>query len=184
MALLRRLPKQLREMDSTTFDLGRIDVAVAKSVRDMLTTPQKAVLLLGEVGIGKTHLLVSKFKQHIACCVRDEVLWYGADDVAEELRLMALHGPEDPPRLFELVALEKPFHLYWDDLDKMKLSESADAQLFRLLNGMMLLGCRISATTNMSLDELGEIWSPALLRRLTEMLDGVIEVVEQKGEAA
>lgn len=72
----------------------------------------------------------------------------------------------------------KPFHLFWDDIDKVMETDFRHEMMFDLLDTMLVNMHRITVTANQdmaNLDKTGVI-GPDLIRRIDEMTAYQVEL--------
>ncbi|HYR89328.1 MAG TPA: ATP-binding protein [Terriglobia bacterium] len=143
------------------------------AVELLCENPFRSCAFLGDHRQGKTHLLVAQYRIVSAQGMRCEFLT--TPDILLDLRQAkldaqhhsVLHTVRDP----SLAA----FHLFWDDVEKFKVSDFSDEALFQLLRVMYDRGFSISLTSNFNFIQLEEKLDRAIVRRLDEMCQHVLE---------
>lgn len=134
----------------------------------------KGLLLMGEAGVGKTHLSIGIIKslseQKVRCRFWDINEWldqlrasYG-DDPAEGQRLL------DEVKTVEL--------LVFDDLGAQRITDHTTDRLFDVVNSRYLSHLSTVITTNVPSTQIERIYGARLWSRLMAMCD-VIEIVTQ-----
>jgi len=124
-------------------------------------------LIYGSYGSGKTHLLYAQYRYlrliyGAGCFVRS------THDLIRELQDEELHEKESPVN-WELKKENPIFHLFWDDADKMKVSDYRQEILFDLIDRIYKHNQELTLTSNLTLAELQEKLSPAICRRIDDM---------------
>jgi DNA replication protein DnaC len=125
--------------------------------------------LTGSYGSGKTHLLYAQFRAmvhegKIRCHVRT------TRELVEELRRAEFD--EDFMSPVALAASRRePYHLFWDDIDKLKLTDFKTEVLFDLVDNLYRQKHGLTVTGNYSMRDLveHERMHPAIVRRLDDM---------------
>ena len=119
--------------------------------------------LTGEPGVGKTHLLVGQYMQlamnDAHCLIRT------SSELMSELQTMALDEYYTAPAL----RLKEGQHLFWDDIDKFKVTEFKMESIFTLVNHLYLKQVGVTITSNRSLAELP--FPGAVIRRLDDICE-------------
>jgi DNA replication protein DnaC len=125
--------------------------------------------LTGAYGNGKTHLLYAQYHEvvlagKIRCHVRT------SRELVEELRRAELDDGFVSPIITSASAPE-PYHLFWDDIDKLKPTDFKTEVLFDLVDTLYRQKHGLTVTGNYSMRELveRERLHPAIVRRLDEM---------------
>ena len=131
--------------------------------------------MMGHYGSGKTHLLYAQYRAITAagktrCHVRN------SRELVEELRRVELDDRFVSPIMAAATSRE-PYHLFWDDIDKLKLTDFKTEVLFELVDTLYRQKHGLTVTANYSLRELveRERMHPAIVRRLDDTCR-VIEV--------
>jgi len=135
----------------------------------MKSFPEGSWYLTGCHGSGKTHLFYAQFRElaaagRIRCHVRS------TRELVDELKRMELDNEFVSPAMAAANAPE-PYHLFWDDIDKLKLTEFKTEVLFELVDALYRRKHGLTVTANYSLQELveRERMHPAIVRRLDDM---------------
>jgi DNA replication protein DnaC len=147
----------------------------ARAVALMKSYPEGSWYLTGCYGSGKTHLFYAQFREltcafakasadRIRCHVRT------TRELVEELKRSELDNEFASPVMAAANAPE-PYHLFWDDIDKLKLTEFKTEVLFELVDALYRRKHGLTVTSNYSLQELveRERIHPAIVRRLDDM---------------
>jgi len=172
--IVRSLPIAMQVMSLDSFEFGRVEDRPA--FKDMLTRPEAGYLLVGPYGTGKTHLLVGLYVETslkpgktLLCSSRQIMEWLTDEARFQKTKLMTLAKGKEP------------FHLFWDDIDKMKETESRQEMLFALLDSMYIHGHRLTATANTRLQNLDKtnVITPALMRRIDEMIKKQVSIISK-----
>ena len=170
--VVRNLPVAMQTMTLENFDFSRVQPR--KVFDDLLTQPNAGYLLDGPYGVGKTHLLVGLYMRTAvlsgnALLLSSRELMVQLTDEAKFLKTPVM----------TLAKSRGPFHLFWDDIDKVKETETRRELLFHLLDSMYVNDHRISATANTQLKDLEKtnIISGALMRRIDEMIKFQVALV-------
>jgi DNA replication protein DnaC len=131
--------------------------------------------LTGLYGNGKTHLLYAQYRAlvlsgKIRCHVRT------TRELVEELRRAELNDSHDSP-VIASASNSTPYHIFWDDIDKLKLTDFKTEVLFNLVDSLYSQKHGLTVTGNYSMRELieHERMHPAIVRRLNDMCR-VVEV--------
>jgi DNA replication protein DnaC len=165
---------------------GRFKNSTFESFRPRDPKQQRALVLMqqalggswyltGAYGNGKTHLLYAQYREIVIsgkahCHVRT------TRELVEELRRAELDDNFVSP---VLTAASKPaaYHLFWDDIDKLKMTDFKTEVLFDLVDSLYRRKHGLTVTGNYSMRDLveHERMHPAIVRRLDDMCR-VIEV--------
>ena len=91
--------------------------------------------LTGAYGNGKTHLLYAQYREmvisgNVGCHVRT------ARDLVEELRRAEFDEDFVSPVL-AAASRHEPYHLFWDDIDKLKMTDFKTEVLFDLVDSLI-----------------------------------------------
>jgi DNA replication protein DnaC len=131
--------------------------------------------LTGAYGNGKTHLLYAQYRQVVIsgkmrCHVRT------TRELVEELRRAEFDEDFVSPVL-AAASKPAPYHLFWDDIDKLKMTDFKTEVLFDLVDSLYRQKHGLTVTGNYSMRDLveHERMHPAIVRRLDDMYR-VIEV--------
>ncbi len=130
--------------------------------------------LTGSYGSGKTHLLYGQYRELVLagktrCHVRT------TRDLVEEFRRAEFDDDFVSPVL-DAAFGSAPFHLFWDDIDKLKPTDFKTEVLFDLIDSLYRQNHRLTVTSNYSMRDLvdRERLHPAIVRRL----DDICRVIE------
>jgi DNA replication protein DnaC len=140
----------------------------------MREDPNGSWYLTGSYGSGKTHLLYAQYREmvvagKIRCHMRT------TRELVEELR----HAEFDDDFISPVIAKAskpEPYHLFWDDIDKLKTTDFKTEVLFDLVDSLYRQKHGLTVTSNYSMGDLieRERLHPAIVRRL----DDTCRVVE------
>jgi len=135
--------------------------------------PDGSWYLTGSYGSGKTHLLYAQYREMVLagktrCQVRT------TRDLVEELRRTEFDDDFVSPVL-SAASGPDPFHLFWDDIDKLKPTDFKTEVLFDLVDSLYRRKHGLTVTSNYSLLDLieRERMPPAIVRRLDDMCRAV-----------
>jgi len=169
--VIGKLPAGLQPMTLENFDFSRVKKREVFSY--MTAHPNAGYVLVGPYGVGKTHLLTALFMKTsltkartIFCSSRQLTKWFH-----EEARGIST-------RVMTYAKERKPFHLFWDDIDKVMETDFRHEMMFDLLDTMLVNMHRITVTANQdmaNLDKTGVI-GPDLIRRIDEMTAYQVEL--------
>ncbi len=128
-------------------------------------------MIQGPYGSGKTHLLYAQYRENLHVYGDKNCLVRSTHELIKELQDEEIHG------ITSIVnaALKKEIigapllHLFWDDADKMKVSDFRQEILFDLIDRIYKHEQAITLTSNLTLQELQEKLSPAIVRRLDDI---------------
>ena len=129
---------------------------------------QNGLLFVGNVGTGKTHLAVAALLSAVTKGVSGR--FESVNDMVRNLG--ASYQTNDTGKYTEEI-MDAPF-LVLDDLGKEKGSETAKAFMFSLINHRYEGGLPTLITTNLTGDELKELYGAAICSRLYEMCELVV----------
>jgi len=169
------LPTELQKMTLESFDFTRVESR--EVFKDMFLHPGRGYLLVGPYGAGKTHLLIGLYlkaallaPRTVYCTARQLMNWLQDEAMSE------------PTLIMRLAKSPEPFHLFWDDIDKMKVTESRKEMLFDLLDSMVANGHKISLTSNVQLKDLAgtSFFRGDAVRRLEAMSDAEIVLMPRR----
>ena len=140
-----------------------------KAVALMRDFPEGSWYMTGHYGSGKTHLFYAQYREiavagKICCHVRT------ARELLEELKRHELDGDFVSP-VMAAAHSRAPYHLFWDDIDKLKLTDFKTEVLFELVDALYRHKHGLTVTANYSLQDLveRERMHPAIVRRLDDM---------------
>jgi DNA replication protein DnaC len=141
----------------------------------MQKDPAGSWYLTGAYGNGKTHLLYAQYQEIVIsgkmrCHVRT------TRELVEELRRAEFDEGFMSPVL-AAASKSVPYHLFWDDIDKLKMTDFKTEVLFDLVDSLYRQKHGLTVTGNYSMRDLveHERMHPAIVRRLDDMCR-VIEV--------
>ena len=124
--------------------------------------------LTGSYGSGKTHLLYAQYREMVLdgktrCHVRT------TRDLVEELRRAEFDSGFVSPVLAAASKTES-YHLFWDDIDKLKTTDFKTEVLFDLVDNLYRQKHGLTITSNYSMRDLieQERMHPAIVRRLDD----------------
>jgi DNA replication protein DnaC len=125
--------------------------------------------LTGAYGSGKTHLLYAQYREIILayktrCHVRT------TRELVEELRRAELEEGFVSPVMAD-ASWSDSYHLFWDDIDKLKPTDFKTEVLFDLIDTLYRQKHGLTVTSNYSMLDLvaRERLHPAIVRRLDDM---------------
>ena len=134
----------------------------------MRALPEGSWYLTGPYGSGKTHLFYAQYREiaaagKIRCHVRS------TKELVEELRRMELVSEYVSPVMAAAYS-GAPYHLFWDDIDKIKPTDFKTEVLFELVDAIYRHKHGLTVTGNYSLGDLveRERMHPAIVRRLDD----------------
>ncbi|NPV90294.1 MAG: ATP-binding protein [Firmicutes bacterium] len=138
-----------------------------------------SVLLVGDVGVGKTHLLVGAARALIDKGV--PVVFASTVELIENLREAELNktNPEyDGESIHTQVeTLSRAEVVFFDDIGKEKISEWVQVQYYRIINRRYLAMLPTLFSTNLGKEELKQAVGETVASRMAEMSAGRIYVV-------
>jgi DNA replication protein DnaC len=131
--------------------------------------------LTGAYGNGKTHLLYAQYRElvttgQVRCHART------TRELVEELRRAEFYEDFVSP-VIAAASRHVPYHLFWNDIDKLKMTDLKTEVLFDLVDSLYRQKHGLTVTGNYSMRDLveHERVHPAIVRRLDDMCR-VIEV--------
>ena len=140
-----------------------------RAVAMMLDFPEGSWYMTGPYGSGKTHLFYAQYRElaaagRIRCHVRT------TRELVEELKRHELDGEFISP-VTTAAYSSAPYHLFWDDIDKLKPTDFKTEVLFELVDALYRHKHGLTVTANYSLKDLveRERMHPAIVRRLDDM---------------
>ena len=170
-SVIGKLPAGLQPMTLENFDFSRVKQREVFSY--VVAHPSAGYVLVGPYGVGKTHLLTALFMKTsltkartIFCSSRQLTKWFHLE--ARGISTRVMQYAKEP----------KPFHLFWDDIDKVMETDFRHEMMFDLLDTMLVNMHRITVTANQdmaNLDKTGVI-GPDLIRRIDEMTAYQVEL--------
>jgi DNA replication protein DnaC len=140
-----------------------------RAVALMRDFPEGSWYMTGPYGSGKTHLFYAQYRElagagKILCHVRT------TRELVEELRRHELDNEFISP-VTTAAYSRAPYHLFWDDIDKLKPTDFKTEVLFELVDALYRHKHGLTVTANYSLKDLveRERMHPAIVRRLDDM---------------
>jgi DNA replication protein DnaC len=171
-ALLAQIPERFR--DSTFESYRPKNLKQEQAIALMRKNSANSFYLTGSYGSGKTHLLYAQYREKvlagtIRCHVRR------TRELIEELRRSEFDCDFVSP-VPAAASKPEPYHLFWDDIDKLKPTDFKTEVLFELVDSLYGRNHGLTVTSNYSLRDLikHERLHPAIVRRL----DDICRVVE------
>lgn len=140
----------------------------------MREDPEGSYFLHGPYDCGKTHLLHAQYRSRVlagvACNVRTTV------DLLNEIQRMEFDQDFLSPVIAQ-VRTRSRYHLFWDDADKVKITDFRAQALHELIDLICRNCLSLTITSNFSLKELEELEKlpPSVIRRIDAMCK-VLEV--------
>ena len=140
-----------------------------RAVALMKDRPDGSWYITGHYGSGKTHLFYAQCRE-IAVAGKTRCHVRTTRELVEELKRGELDSDFVPPVMAAAYA-RAPYHLFWDDIEKLKLTEFKDEVLFELVDALYRHKHGLTVTSNLSLQELAERerMHPAIVRRLDDI---------------
>lgn len=192
-----RVQPRLRQMSFKNFDLrcypagelaplakGQTYYQLAKNARDRMAALCRAVcageaprgvLLLGQVGSGKTHLAAAAANCLLAR--GRQVLFLVVPDFLDELR--GSLGAEDAATQRLLEAAKRAEVLVLDDLGSHNLTDWTKSVLFSVLNYRVNEGLVTIATSNLDIGALNELLGERAMSRLLGLCEPCLLMTAQ-----
>jgi DNA replication protein DnaC len=141
----------------------------ARALALMRDLPEGSWYMTGNYGSGKTHLFyVQVHEMTVAgrtpCHVRT------TRELVQELKKTEFDGEFVSP-VMKAASASAPYHLFWDDIDKLKPTDFKTEVLFELVDALYRQKHGLTITANFSLHDLveRERLHPAIVRRLDDM---------------
>jgi DNA replication protein DnaC len=164
---LAAIPALFRE---ATFQSYRArNLQQERAVALVRSLPEGSWYMTGHYGSGKTHLFYAQYREmavagKIRCHVRT------ARELLEELKRNELDSDFVSPVMAAAYS-SAPYHLFWDDIDKLKPTDFKTEVLFELVDALYRHRHGLTVTANYSLQDLveRERMHPAIVRRLDDM---------------
>ena len=131
--------------------------------------PDGSWYLTGHYGSGKTHLFYAQYREMAVegktCCHARTTR-----ELVQELKRMELDSEFISPVMAAAYA-GPPYHLFWDDIDKLKPTDFKNEVLWELVDALYRRKHGLTVTANYSLQDLveSERMHPAIVRRLDDM---------------
>jgi DNA replication protein DnaC len=172
---LALIPERFK--DSSLESFKPRDPKQERALSVMRKDPGGSFYLTGAYGNGKTHLLYAQYREiaisrkgKTRCHVRT------TRELVEELRRAEFDEDFVSPVL-AAASKPAPYHLFWDDIDKLKVTDFKTEVLFDLVDSLYRQKHGLTVTGNYSMRDLveQERMHPAIVRRLDDMCR-VVEV--------
>jgi DNA replication protein DnaC len=130
--------------------------------------PENSYFLHGPYGSGKTHLLLAQYRALVLAGIPCDLRT--TSQLLKEIQRMEFDSDFLSP-VFLRIRSGRRYHLFWDDLDKFKMSDFRSQELFDLIDTMYRRNLSITITSNFTLKELGELEKahPSFIRRIDEI---------------
>ena len=163
---LREIPERFRNCSFDSYHPK--NSAQQKAYSQLEGFPEGSYFLCGAYGSGKTHLLHAQYRTFvlagISCDLRTTA------QLLSEIQRMELDGDFVSPVSLRIRS-GKRYHLFWDDIDKFKMTDFRSQELFNLIDSIYRNGQSITITSNFTLKELGELEKvhPSFIRRIDEI---------------
>lgn len=140
----------------------------------MQTNPEGSYFLSGPYGCGKTHLLYAQYGSLVRAGIRCNAR--ASTQLLSELQRMEF-DPDFCSPVFLNIRSGKRYHLFWDDVDKFKMTDFKSQGLFDLIDTIYRNNLSLTLTSNFTLKELVDLEKlhPSLIRRIDEICR-VVEV--------
>ena len=140
-----------------------------RAVALMRGLPEGSWYMTGHYGSGKTHLFYAQYRE-IAVAGRIRCHARTTRELVEELKRTELDSEFVSPVIAAAHSCA-PYHLFWDDIDKLKPTEFKTEVLFELVDSLYRRMHGLTVTGNHSLQDLveRERMHPAIVRRLDDM---------------
>lgn len=133
--------------------------------RQIMHDPAGSFLIVGAYAAGKTHLLFAQFRHLVETGARAYART--TYELIDELRKDELGERES--RIMRDIDDRRLFHLFWDDADKVKVTEWKMEILFSVIDAIYRNEMRLTMTCNLNLSELQDKLSPAIVRRIDDI---------------
>ncbi len=166
-ARLAAIPERFR--DSTFKSYQPRTPKQHRALELMRMDPNGSWYLTGSYGSGKTHLLYAQYREMVfagktRCHVRT------TRDLVEELRRAEFDEDFVSP-VMAAASRSAPYHLFWDDVDKLKPTDFKTEVLFDLVDTLYRQNHGLTLTSNFSMHDLidRERLHHAIVRRLDDM---------------
>ena len=135
----------------------------------MRAAPEGSWYMTGHYGTGKTHLFYAQYRE-MAVAGKTRCHVRTSRELVEELRRIELDHEFVSPVIAAAYSCA-PYHLFWDDIDKLKLTDFKTEVLFELVDALYRRKHGLTVTGNYSLQDLveRERMHPAIVRRLDDI---------------
>lgn len=164
---LALIPERFKDSSFESFKPH--DPSQERALSLMRGNPGGSWYLTGAYGNGKTHLLYAQYRElvtasQVRCHVRT------TRELVEELRRAEFDEGFVSP-VIAAASRRMPYHLFWDDIDKLKLTDFKTEVLFDLVDSLYRQKHGLTVTGNYSMRDLveRERMHPAIVRRLDDM---------------
>jgi DNA replication protein DnaC len=140
-----------------------------RAVALMTNLPEGSWYMTGPYGSGKTHLFYAQYRE-LAVAGKTRCHVRTTRELVEELKRHELDGEFVSPVMAAAHSCA-PYHLFWDDIDKLKPTDFKTEVLFELVDALYRQKHGLTVTANYSLQDLvaRERMHPAIVRRLDDM---------------
>ena len=166
-ARLSLIPERFRDSSFESFKPR--DPKQQRALSLMRKDPERQLVSDRRYGNGKTHLLYAQYRElvtagQVRCHVRT------TRELVEELRRAEFDEDFVSP-VIAAASRRAPYHLFWDDIDKLKLTDFKTEVLFDLVDSLYRQKHGLTVTGNYSMHDLveHERMHPAIVRRLDDM---------------
>ena len=130
--------------------------------------PCRPYFIHGAYGSGKTHLLFAQYREAMKVYGLRNCILRTTHELVKELQEAEIDG-----KFSEINAALHSDHpvifLFWDDADKLKVTDYKQEILFSLVDRIYKHNEYLTITSNLNLFELQEKLSPAITRRIDDM---------------
>jgi DNA replication protein DnaC len=163
---LLEIPERFR--DCTFESYHPQDSTQLGALSQIKDAPENSYFLHGPYGSGKTHLLLAQYRTlvlaGIPCDLRTTA------QLLNEIQRMEFDSDFLSP-VFLHIRCGRRYHLFWDDLDKFKMTDFRSQELFDLIDTIYRRNLSITITSNFTLKELAEFEKvhPSFIRRIDEI---------------
>ncbi len=147
----------------------------AQALERMMDNVTGNFYLCGDYGVGKTHLLVSQYRE---LCLDRACEFRSTHALMEEMRQAEF---KEESLIFQRIDGSESFHLFWDDIDKLRLTDFRREMIFHLVDLLYRRKQGLSITSNLTLKELvdEDIIPSGVVRRIDDMCT-VVSLQEQE----
>jgi len=164
---LGTIPALFREATFPSYQARNVQQEQAVAL--MKNLPEGNWYLTGHYGSGKTHLFYAQYHgMAVAGTVRCHVRT--TRELVDELKRVELESGF-VSQVMAAAYSSAPYHLFWDDIDKLKPSDFKTEVLFELVDALYRQKHGLTVTANYSLQDLvkRERMHPAIVRHLDDM---------------